>query len=402
MSYYTLAISSSSHDSSICLLEDNNIVFMSPCERLNRRKHTQEVLEYDLSVVTRYINDVDLVVLANVYDNPDNPHSPAYAKKQPRINAAIGSESIASLIVKLRNVGITYKKLVIDNANHHTYHAAAGFYCSGFNEALCLTIDSAGSSWTWDDVRLSETTTIHYISYNACNTLYKHLYYKSTNNKLIGWSDQHVELARQTFPYPVEISPHLDTGKMYGTVTRHTKLGSPLDAGKLMGLSGYGKPNSLPPMLIGDTIISDANFFRNDSQLNTFLYPHLSNPSEEVKRDLAYNVQKALEKVFVARVRQALELKQCNNLVIGGGCALNILGNTAIKRAFPNLNIFVDPIAADSTLSLGAALYHYNKKFPQTKFTKIKDLYLGTEYSIVDIKQKILKLVECYNNEPSL
>ena len=43
MSYFTLAISSSNHDSSICLLEDDRIVVAFSCERINRKKHTQRI-----------------------------------------------------------------------------------------------------------------------------------------------------------------------------------------------------------------------------------------------------------------------------------------------------------------------------------------------------------------------
>ena len=92
-----------------------------------------------------------------------------------------------------------------------------------------------------------------------------------------------------------------------------------------------------------------------------------------------------------------LELYPTNNLILGGGCALNILGNSVIKRKFPNLNIFVDPIATDASLSLGAALYYYKKEFPRTKFKKLENVYLGPQYNPQSIKEKLYFLVEDYN-----
>ena len=401
MSYYTLAISSSNHDSSICLLEDDRIVLFVPCERLSRKKHTQDISEQDLRVIANYTNEVDKVILVNVYSRSEDPNT---HKKEVYNNAFTASAKVGTIKQKLKRAGIDFKKIVVDNGNHHLYHAATGFYCSGFDEALCLVIDGVGSSWTWQEsfVSLSETTSIIYMTQDYSKTLYKNLYYKLAGPALMGWSDSQIANARKSFKHNVDISQHIDIGKMYGTIARHVGFKSALEAGKVMGLAGYGEPNNLPPMLIGDSTISDANVFKNDSQLNTFLYPQLSNPSDEVKRNLAYNVQKALEKIFVARVQQALELKPCKNLVLGGGCALNIIGNSVIKQKFPELNIYVEPIAADTSQSLGAALYHYKREFPLTKFKMLKDLYLGPEYSIMDTKQKLQKLVEQYNNEPSL
>ena len=175
-----------------------------------------------------------------------------------------------------------------------------------------------------------------------------------------------------------------------------------MQAGKTMGLAAYGQPNDLPPMLIGESITSDANFFGADSEVDTFVYPQLKNPSEQMKQNLAYNVQKAAELIFVKRVEQALSLKPCNNLVIGGGCALNILANSVIKKTFPNLNIFVEPIASDASQSLGAALHHYKRFNPNVVYGKMDQLYLGPKYDTMDIKNKLHSLVERYNNESDL
>lgn len=401
MSVYTLAVSSSNHNSSICLLRDNEIILGFPCDRINRRKHTQEVLQSDINVIARYTKYIDLVVLVNVAEEKPPINSPSHPSKKPRIKAFSVSATVESIKRKLRNAGIDFKSIHVDNQNHHLYHAMAGYFASSFDEALCIVIDGIGSSWDWPDASLNETTTIFHIDHGNATILHKNLYYKPTDASLTGWGDAQINQAIKIFKYPVVVSPRIDIGKMYGTVTRHIGVGGSLQAGKLMGLSAYGQPNNLPPMLIEGTLIADANFFR-DSRIDTFFYPHLRKLTWQDKANLAFNVQKALEVVFIKRVEQALQLKHSNNLILGGGCALNILGNSVIKKKFPNLNIYIEPIAADHSQSFGAAMYHAKKKFNFNKFKNTDTLFLGPEYSIVDTKNKLLTLVEQYNNGPNV
>lgn len=410
MNYYTLAISSSNHDSSICLLEDDKVLAMWPCERMSREKHTQKIIPRDLFLVKKYTNYIDHVILVNVYDEnilpPELNTEPKFVELEdngklppiwihPKVSMSVSYFKQMAATIKLN-----YNKLTVDNSHHHTYHAAAGFYTSGFDDAVCVIMDGVGSCWAWKNASLAETTSFFYADQSYIRSTYKQLLYRPRN--LMGWSAQYISKVKNLFKHPVDISPHLDVGKMYGTTTKFLGLGSSMDAGKTMGLSGYGKPNNLPSMLIDNTIISDLNLFRNDGRVNTFLYPHLINMSEQDKKDFAYNLQRATERIFVKRIEQALSIKPSSNLVIGGGCALNILGNTQIKKHFPHLNIYVDPIAADSSQSLGAALFHYKYNFPSTRYNQLKDLYLGPEYSIVDIKSRLRNLVRQYKDESSV
>lgn len=394
MSFYTLAVSSSNHNSSVCLLKDSEVVVAYPCERISREKYTHRIRQQDINVIAKYTKSLDLVVMVNMWlPEPDD--------NKLEIGAFDASENPEDIKQCLTKAGISFKKVLVDNSNHHLYHAAAGFYASNFNDALCLIIDGIGTKWVRGGGTLSETTTIFYVK-DKFTTLHKNLFYTPCGFGMTGWHDAIFDNILKTFPYPTVVSPHVDIGKMFGTITRHIGFRSSNEAGKTMGLAAYGEPNSLPEMLLNDSYVSDANVFRNDSQLNTFLHPSLKNPNDQTKKNLAYNVQKALENVFIKRVQQALAIKQCNNLVIGGGCALNILGNSVIKKTFPNLNVFVEPIGSDVSQSVGAALYHYKRIFPQAKFTNLNTLYYGPEYSIMDTKQRLLKLVEQYNNESNL
>lgn len=391
MSYYTLVISSSNHDSSICLLKDSDVVVAFSCERTNRMKHTQRVEQCDIDVIAKYTRAVDKLVLVNVH---------AKLEKYPMFNAFEVSETVEELQSKVRNAGIQCKRIVVDNAQHHLYHAAAGYYTSGLDDAICIVIDGLGSTEQYEDAAFTETTSIFYAK-DTFETLHKQILYKFESPKRTGWGNQKLSDKKKSYTFPVTITTHLDIGKMYGTVTRHIGFYT-VDAGKTMGLSAYGKPNNLPPMLMDNSILSNANMFRYDSQIDVQCYPELDNPDDQTKKNIAYNVQKALEKIFVERVASTLKIKYSDNVILGGGCALNILGNSEIKKHFPNINVYPEPIAADAAQSIGAALYHYKLEFPDTKFKKIDNLYFGPHYELPMVKQRLLQLVEQHNNESSL
>lgn len=402
MSYSVLAISTS-HNSSLCLIVDGVVEVMYSCERTSREKDTPDISQDDINYIATITKLIDVVVLVNVSDrNTNDPKSPNYEKREPRIDGFYRSTPTYTIEKYLKSAGITYKQLIIDNSNHHLYHAAAGVHTSGFNESLCLVLDGVGTVWQYRRTQLYESTTLFYANNEGITTIYKHLVHKPRNLDLTGWNCDVIDQVKKTFSYPVDISRHIDIGKMYGTITRHIGFRSAMQAGKTMGLAAYGQPNNLPPMLIGDSIVSDANFFGSDSEVDTFVYPQLKNPDEVMKQNLAYNVQKAAELIFVKRVEQALSMKPCNNLVIGGGCALNILANSVIKKRFPNLNIFVEPIASDASQSLGAALHHYKRFNPNVVYNKMDQLYLGPKYDTMHIKTKLYSLVEQYNNESTL
>lgn len=391
MSYFTLAISSSNHDSSICLLEDDRIVVAFSCERINRKKHTQKIEQRDIDVIKNYTSTIDKLILVNVIAKIDD---------YPMYNAFIVSESVENILNRVRKAGLYCKKVVVDNTHHHLYHAAAGFYTSGLDDAICIIIDGFGSVEQYKDAAFAETTSFFYASDNF-QTLYKQIMYKFESPKMTGWSNQKLLQKQKAYKFPVTVTTHLDIGKMYGTITRHIGFNT-VDAGKTMGLSAYGKPNNLPSMLVGNTIISDSNVFRYDSQIDTQCYPELQNPDDQTKRNLAYNVQRALEKIFVERVAAALKMRYCTNIILGGGCALNILGNSVVKKHFPDINVYPEPIAADAAQSIGAALFHYKQEFPNTKFKKINNLFFGPSYDPLRVKQRLLHLVEQHNNESSL
>lgn len=392
MSFYTLAISGSSHDSSICLMKDDEIVVMFSCERTNRIKHTEAILPCDLEVIGRYTKTIDLLLLVNIWARHDNRPTLSF-------NDSLDQPQYKKILKLLTQSGIQWGEVIADNSNHHLFHAAAGYYTSGVDEAIAIVIDSHGSVYNVEDCLLAETTSFFHCTNTAIVPIYKQLLYSNRSLRLInGWSDSKIDQVRARYPYPVTISGSLDIGRVYGIVTRYIGFQA-VDAGKTMGMSAYGKANDLPPITIGQQLTVNHNLFR-DGYINTDVYPYLKNPSDTIKNNIAYNTQKALEEIFVRRVEQAIKIRYSSNVIIGGGCGLNILGNSAIKKALPWCTLHPEPIGMDSSQSLGACLYYYKVRFPDTIYPKLQSLYLGPHYTNTNTRLK--SLVEQYNNESTL
>jgi predicted NodU family carbamoyl transferase len=94
-------------------------------------------------------------------------------------------------------------------------------------------------------------------------------------------------------------------------------------AGKVMGMASYGKPSQ-----------NIFNKYNVSQQLELDSYDHTV---EIIKRAIDY-------------------APDCRNIVLSGGYSLNCTNNYKYLEAFPDYQIFVDPIPHDGGTAVGAAL----------------------------------------------
>ena len=281
-------------------------------------------------------------------------------------------------------------ELILELKNeHHLYHAASGFYSSGLDEAVCLVMDGWGA-----DVRLSvimeiagvndqlskdeierakelntlrflETTSIYDVSYPSnFEVLYK--------NFLRPHPAPEMYLENSNFPYKIlklieqcstiDINSCYDVGMLYGLISGHL-FGDNEDCGKVMGLSSYGKPNKRLPKFIIENGYVDMNLAFSEMCVNTINFPSMiHNDDFQYRADIAYKVQKHTEDIFRMKVKQILKLKpDVKNVILSGGCALNICANSILQEEFTDINFYIDPIATDACQSYGAAKYFYHR-----------------------------------------
>ena len=414
---WLLSISIAQHDASITLLHNGELVLYIPEERISRDKHDSGVPLTCLSLVKKYTNRIDKLLFCNTPDKIVHSiidHLMKTGMKFPSNDPELVFQRWTSDIREFNTVNDDF---------HHNHHAACGFYFSPFDEAICLVMDGWGACksllYSMEDFRLpeyndispDETTSIYHMLRDRAPILLKKycVYDPYRTNGLHEIMDRQArgKVNNNHFPFrkvsdffsmkrKVSVSEHLDIGVMYGVVSTFLGYGE-LECGKTMGLSSFGEEDdSLPPLFVSeDSILCNKNLFSQSRILNEDAYPMLKtlNDSFQKKANMAYAIQKGLEKVFIERVRFIDENYECKNIVLSGGCALNVVGNSVLTEKFPHMNFFVDPIANDAGQSLGHAIAYYTRTNGEINY-RPKNCYLGPEYSKDELREKIEEYVK--------
>jgi carbamoyltransferase len=169
----------------------------------------------------------------------------------------------------------------------------------------------------------------------------------------------------------------------------------PLDiAGKIMGLSAYGKvydflfpqidrisrykrfPKNLNDLWkeIPDNDVGE-NYRKYKIQCAAFNQKTVKALYEKIKeqeillgitieeKDIAATTQAWFETRAVEIIREKYysKIKESSNLIITGGCALNVLVNQKIKDTFTDINVYVPPNPHDGGLSVGMVYKYLNE-----------------------------------------
>tara|TARA_R110000772_G_scaffold107704_1_gene210288 strand:- start:8880 stop:10316 length:1437 start_codon:yes stop_codon:yes gene_type:complete len=199
--------------------------------------------------------------------------------------------------------------------HHHKSHAAAAFQTSNFDHAAAVVIDSIGE---WD-----------------CTSIWECFY------------DQKTGKVKYTKRYSEEYPTSL--GLWYSALTAYCGL-RPLDEEYIfMGMAAYGKLN-----LQCRSAVNKLRFSNNHRGITSGVLDKFTH------EDIAYNAQKCLEGRVSNFVNMAANLVGTNNIVYGGGVALNCVANAKLYEQFPDMWIMPNP--GDAGGALGAACLAYGKK----------------------------------------
>jgi predicted NodU family carbamoyl transferase len=151
----------------------------------------------------------------------------------------------------------------------------------------------------------------------------------------------------------IDIKTNVDIGNLYLACAHLIGL-THKECENVMQLSTLGSVNSTIPNL---TETENNLIYVNKNICNynlNFKLPNLKiikkNPN-----DFFYCVQKVVEEIGVNFVKTMLDKTKHKNLVLCGGVAYNSLLNNKIIEAFPDINVFVDPICGDEGNSIGVA-----------------------------------------------
>lgn len=356
------------HNGSTTLLKDGEVVFYLEEERLTRFKYDGTPLA-GIMKAFEYTDTIDHLVVCHTHR-----HGP--------VADWTGEDIYESLVRKIARKKFEFKTHYIDNV-HHEMHAACGFYNSGFKDAAIVIADGAGSFLELGEPISDigyEFETIFDADYEiGFDTVWKHV-----------GTRQPCGMFKQDNVFVTEYPGHT---KMYEAVTMYCGFPA-IEAGKLMGLSPYGKENDELPSFFDSTgewgnreLIIPS--YPNAAQLNYQRYDilkddvarHKEGDFTEVQKDLAYKIQKETSERMVTLIRRAHELTGKTNIVICGGYGLNCVANYKYWKEFPDLNIYCEPISHDGGTSIGGAKWVWHKLNETKKSSgKQESVYYGPQY----------------------
>ena len=342
-----------SHDGSVCVIEDGEIVYYQEEERVTHEKHTTGILNSFSEAMRLH-----------------DPHEIVFVGAFPYELDA--SEVFASLMLGAGK----YKHFIgIPDYNvhwlrdHHLAHAYVAYYNSGFEDAGILVVDGAGQAFTDKANLYRESETIYATSPRwGIQTKHKNLI---TQMSAFDYGKMSVERSTLSYfrncteklptDYPYTIYPsNLSLGKMFSAAGIKI-FNSYHNAGKVMGLSAYGTDNPDHPRAF------------EDGRANPEILE--SDISDE---DLAYRVQHDSLPMSVDLIRKTVEMSGSNNICLSGGYFLNCVNNYKYLKEFPDINFYVEPNSADSGTAIGAAMWLY-KKLAGKAPSRSDNMYLGKQ-----------------------
>jgi carbamoyltransferase len=260
---------------------------------------------------------------------------------------------------------------------HHLAHVASAFFCSPFEEAMCLTVDGFG---------------------DFVSTL-----------MAVGRGSSVEVLQRVHFPHSL--------GQLYTAVTQHLGFPGFGDEFKVMGLAAYGEPafaaelRRVVPALPDGTFRLDLRYFRHLSEgvdmtwddgspvLGPLFTPALEQllgparrPGEELTqrhKDLAASLQRVYEERFFALVRALQKRTGLKRLALAGGCAMNSLANGRLFAETDIEEVYVQAAAGDAGTALGAALWVNHAVLGAPRGFVMEHCYWGPRYGEGEIRRAL-------------
>ena len=382
------------HDPAAAVLIDGKVVAAAEEERFVREKHApgrdcSRSIEFCLKEAGINPGEIDAVAFPwsfETFNKKKWPYAantffsePSRAFKAVLKSGAENREVKERALAMLKNSGIKVAPEKIFFVEHHIAHAASAYMLSGYKEAAIMTIDGNGEF----------VSTLFARGSGGVITKIK------------------------------EIDLPDSLGMFYSTMTAYLGF-NPYDGEyKLMGMAPYGDPSKAD--MSGIISYDDRTFkinpeyiwptysrrYRPGSMVSKKLVDRFGPPREgdglnEPYVHIAAATQKIFEDIVIRLMENYLgdELERTGNLVLAGGCALNVSLNRKLLKHPLVRNIFVQPASHDAGAPLGAAAYISNDLGDDVK--AMESVYLGPSYTEGEIESALKNSALSYKRSKNI
>ncbi len=390
---YLLKVGDSGHDAAAALVVDGEVVAACEEERFTREKHTGRFPRRAIEFCLRQggvadVRELDLVAYYFSYPlmYQAAKHREARGVVSPVTRAGMaaflgamrafhrvgGYDDARSRRVFERELGVSIPEHGFVAVPHHLCHVASAYYESGYERALCLTLDAEGESTAAMVVRAAGT-----------------------------WLDVVEEM----------YAPN-SLGYFYSLLTLYLGF-EKFDEYKVMGLAPYGDPSRHRAFF--DSVVSTlpAGRFRVDPGLVSYLmwrdgalrrdtrfYPRSmvralgparrqDEPITQRHMDIAAALQEALERAVLHKLTHLRATTGERHLCMAGGVALNCTMNGKIARSGLFDGVWIHPAAHDAGTAVGAARFgHHNvlgQPLTESVRARTPEVYLGPQHDSVAV-----------------
>ena len=317
-----LSIPTLAHDASICILENGIITFYKMEERYSRKKHD---LSFDciLELLSQENHKhFDKIIISSHF---------------------LDDYTYSTEKIKNKIKDFSYNELIIESERHHLYHAYCGFYNSGFENAICLSVDASGAILSNGDI---EIETVYCLNKNSKET---QLYQRTREFDTINHSNFDEYYAQ------IECNK-LSVGEKFCKYSQEIGY-NPIDgAGKVMGLAQY------------------------KNHKNKLQYPYNTQEWKE-RVNGAYDLQQETQSHVLNLIKKYTEETGIKNVVISGGYGLNCVANYHYLKNLKDINLYIDPVCFDAGISIGTAYYHSLEPIQP-----LQNVYIGHQETSYDLK----------------
>ena len=304
----TWGISANSHDGSLAVFDDDELVFASHTERFSGLKNDPHLNKPIIEYAKQWGEPQEVIW----YEKP-------FKKTVRQVVAGQGwnwNENNIKTYLKQFNINAP-----LGYSSHHESHAAAGYYTSGYTDATIICIDSIGEF---------ETLTIWEGKGNKINKVFS-----------------------QGYPNSI--------GLWYSAMTQRVGLKPNEDEYILMGMSAYGDARKHYHHMketffkLGPHMHWQFPSVEFKSNLHRGCRWYLEGYNRWTdKLNIAAATQSLYEEIFIGLIEYCRAKFKSKNLIVMGGCALNCKANSKAYSYYDNVWIMPNP--GDAGSSVGAVL----------------------------------------------
>jgi carbamoyltransferase len=324
-------------DAAAALLIDGKLVAAAGQERFSGKKHTGDfpidAIHYCLAEAGISISAIDEI--AHGFDYA--PYANLYACDAISAELYRRVFSREALIEQVRRDLPGFAADRLHQVGHHLAHAASAAYTSGWEECLILVNDAMGE----------------------VDSLSVYDFHGRVLEKIRG------------------VGANDSIGILYSLVTLHLGFDFNSDEYKIMGLAPYGDPARyrkffaeavelcpggtirIPLLKLNQSREERENYTASRAYLDQHLIPRRA-PGQSLNsdhEDVAAALQECLERAVMHIAGHFGQQTELRRLALAGGVALNCTANGKLTRSGIFDEVYIQPVAGDDGVALGAALY---------------------------------------------